>query len=93
MEAIFGAAPDRPGATIQNCDLVSPRFFRERSAQANSNETLQNGPKSHESGFIFTNLRLHKKEISSQAINKTAKIRSERAYQPFESSAGGLSEI
>ena len=44
---IVGAAPDRPGATIQNCDLVSPRFasFWERSAQANSHETLQIGPK------------------------------------------------
>ncbi len=44
---VVGAAPDRPGATIQNCDLVSPRFasFWERSAHANSHETLQIGPK------------------------------------------------
>ena len=43
---IVGAAPDRPGATIQNYDLVSPRFvvFGKESAQANCHETLQIGP-------------------------------------------------
>ena len=62
---IVGAAPDRPGATIQNCDLVSPRFasFWERSAHANSHETLQIGQMPLK--WHFPKLRLHKKEIYS----------------------------
>ena len=80
---IVGAAPHRPGATIQNFDLVSPRSysFRERFAHANSHETLQIGPMPLK--WHFPKLRLHKKEIHEylrMAIMPTTHRTNERSY-------------
>ena len=80
---IVGAAPDRPGATIQNCDLVSARFcsFRERSAHENSHETLQIGPMPLK--WHFPKLRLHKKETTLKSYLRTFVPSYLRRYNTF----------